>query len=88
MEATRNWLKSLFPYLGDAFVVTSPRTEDYNCIGWAAEDQEHSWWPSDNQYWPAQVTRVATVDAFFQAFSLLGYEACPDAALEPDYEKV
>jgi hypothetical protein len=88
MEAIRNTLKSAFPDLGDAFVVTSPQTPDYNCIGWAAGDEERSWWPSNNSYWPAEVPRIATVEAFFQAFSLLGYEGCTDAILEPDYEKL
>ena len=39
-------------------------------------------------YWPSNVPRQATVDAFIEAFRTLGYEPCEDGELEPDVEKV
>jgi hypothetical protein len=88
MEQVRDWLKGQFPYLGEGFVVTSPPTNDYNCIAWAAGDDEAWWWPAEDRYWPPEVPRVQTVAAFFAAFALLGYEVCSDTTLEPDFEKV
>jgi hypothetical protein len=37
-------LEALFPRLrGTAYRITSPASEVYNCIAWAAGDTEH-WW--------------------------------------------
>jgi hypothetical protein len=69
---------------------TSPSTPDYNCIAWAAEDALN-WWEPDSigaYYWPADVPRVVSLEAFQKAYGTLGYHVCPDAAFEPGFEKV
>ena len=71
--------------------VTSPPTDDYNCIAWAAGDDDEWWWPigePDEVYWPASVPQEVTTAAFVAAFATVGFEPCPDAAVEPGYEKV
>jgi len=72
-----------------AYAVTSPRTLNYNCIAWAAEEVHRRWWPTvPGWYWPTNVPREETMVAFIAAFRQLGYEECQDSALEPGYQKV
>lgn len=75
----------------DSFAVKSPQTWDYNCIAWAAGEVFRRWWPSPDRlsyYWPPNVARVETVDAFVRAFQELGYEVCDSSDLQEGYEKV
>jgi hypothetical protein len=88
-------LEAAFPRLAAAgYTITSPRTADYNCIAFAAGDTNAWWWPLDpdavrsSQYWPADCADDESLDAFRAAFATLGYHPCPDAALEPGFEKV
>lgn len=70
--------------------VTSPPTDDYNCIAWAAGDDDEWWWPigePDEVHWPAGVPRERTIAAFVAAFATLGYTPCPDGSAEPGVEK-
>ena len=46
------------------------------------------WWPDEDSYWPAGVPREETLEAFAQAFAQLGYEVCPSAEAEADFEKI
>ena len=84
-------IHDIFPQLAaEGFAETSPATEDYNCIAWAAGVTDEWWWP-DPAYtsdWPAAAPRVETLDAFVAVFALLGYERCADGQLEPGFEKV
>ena len=76
---------------GTAYQITSPTTWDYNCIGWAAEDMEHWWWPFGavrGSWWPDGVPRQATQEAFVSAFDLLGYEPIGDPHFENGYTRV
>ena len=67
-------VSSIFPNLQPGeFYETSPKTEDYNCIAWAADDQDRWWWPDPNNYWPQEVLRVVILDAFIEAFRGLRY---------------
>ena len=82
-------IKASFPNLRDGeYEVTSPQTREYNCIAWAADDEENWWWPSADDHWPDGVPRVNTVDNFILAFQRLGYEVCDDGDLQIQYEKV
>jgi hypothetical protein len=72
-------------------VVTSPPTLQYNCIAWAAGDIQHWWWPTGShqqRYWPQGVPEEETVQAFVQAFEVLGYTQCLSPTHEPAIEKV
>jgi hypothetical protein len=84
-------LETLFPGLrGSAYVVTSPPSEEYNCIAWASGDSARWWWPDllKQRYWPEGVKREETLDAFREAFATLGFVSCQDAGVEPGVEKV
>lgn len=84
-------LDTLFPGLrGSAYSITSPRTIDYNCIAWAAQDTERNWWPDrfNQYYWPTEIPRIESIEAFVAAFATLGYELCQDHKLARGVEKV
>jgi hypothetical protein len=39
-------------------------------------------------YWPSEALRIATIAAFVDAFTSLGYSPCADGGLDPGSEKV
>ncbi|HYV35445.1 MAG TPA: hypothetical protein VE988_07065, partial [Gemmataceae bacterium] len=86
--------EATFPGLqNSSFRVSSPATRAYNCIGWAAGDAKHWWWPdvdpdNDTIYWPPGIAMEETLDAFVAAFATLGYVPCFGADFEPGFEKV
>lgn len=69
------------------FLETSPATIDYNCIAWAAEEDFRCWWPV-GYYWPEEVPRIETLEAFIAAFRKYGYEVCEDSKHETGFKKV
>jgi hypothetical protein len=82
-----------FPKLVDhgGYRHTSAPASSYNCIAWAAHDNQEWWWPSEDEdrtYWPAQAPREETLEAFTKAFALLGFRLCEDALHEATVEKV
>ena len=84
-------MQNLFPILKSSiYFVTSPVTIEYNCIAWAAGDTEKCWWPDplDQYFWPLEIPREETIDAFVKAFESLDYTLCPDANYENGYEKI
>jgi hypothetical protein len=84
-------LAAIFPQLAkSAYQVTSPATDVYNCIAWAAQDTARWWWPEAGQdvYWPASAARDETLTAFQDAFGSLGYAVCADAAREEGFHKI
>jgi hypothetical protein len=86
----KQWLDDEFPYLRDSsYDITSPYTDDYNCIAWAAGDLENWWWPEGDAYWPMNVPREHTLENFILAFRTLGFEPCDfSEQIEPEFEKV
>ena len=84
-------LESAFPRLRvTGYAITSPATEEYNCIAWAAGVNDRWWWPdpSGTAYWPDHAPREVTIDAFVTVFSAFGFEPCPNEVLEPGVEKI
>ena len=91
--ATRPMLTDLlreFPDLAvSGYRRTSPPTDQYNCIAWAAGDNGRWWWPFPAfSYWPAGAPRLLTVAAFKAAYETIGYEPCETGDLEPAFEKI
>jgi hypothetical protein len=83
------WISSEFPNLSrDHYRLTSPISDEYNCIAWAAEDTEKWWWPSEDGFWPDSLPLVDALANFIQAFQLQGYLPCDNGELEAGYEKV
>jgi hypothetical protein len=84
-------LEDAFPGLhGRPYEITSRKDERYNCVAWAAGDDQNWWWPDENEEdrWPDGVARSETVEAFRDAFATLGYAACDNDQAEVGYEKV
>lgn len=84
-------LEAIFPKLAESgYEVTSPKSDAYNCIAWAAGDEHRWWWPvpAEETYWLSGVPREVSLEAFVAAFATLGYEVCQDPACEQGYEKV
>src|SRR5690348_11989036 len=81
-------LESLFPHLARRrYGVTSPQSQNYNCIAWAASETHRKWWPL-GAHWPDDVPREETIDAFIRAFAKRGYQPCDTGRFENGYEKV
>ena len=66
--------------------MTSDIDYEYNCIAWAAGDDTQQWWPVHG-YWPPDVRRVLSVEAFGEACAALGYGACEGADRNKQQEK-
>ena len=84
-------IEKLFPGLvGKTYHVTSPVSDVYNCIAWAAGVDNRKWWPDSwgIGYWPVAAPREVTIDAFMKAYELLGYRLCINEALEAGIEKI
>lgn len=84
-------LERYFPKLSQtSYRVTSPATPEYNCLAWAAGDDRQWWWPDamGQGYWPVDVAREETLEAFEEAYRTLGFSQCEDASLERGFEKV
>lgn len=84
-------IEKVFPLLReDGYEITSPATREYNCIAWAVRDVDNFWWPRPEvgYFWPDEVPRIETVDAFRCAFALREFEECADGSMEDGYEKI
>ena len=85
------WEESNFPNLQEAnYLVTSEATPQYNCIAWAAGEDGRWWWPDSmiQAYWPPDIPREETLEAFIQAYAKLGYKLCESDEFEPAFEKI
>lgn len=81
----------LFPQLQKTgFRLTSPEDGDYNCIAWAAEENDIWWWPDQQgtAYWPPNAPREETLDAFIEAYGQIGYQVCDNDQLEDGFDKI
>lgn len=84
------YLRIRFPGLqAEAFRITSPRTEAYNCLAWAGGDSSRVWSPDPWGlfHWPVD-DGEDTLQGWIQAFTDLGYSRCEDGAMEAGYEKI
>jgi hypothetical protein len=83
--------EDVFPGLrSQLYQINSPKDDRYNCIAFAAGDDQNWWWPdaAGEDTWPAGVVRAETVDAFRDAFATLGYVVCDHEHLESGFEKI
>jgi len=84
-------LERLFPRLAsNDYGISSPETRRYNCIAWAAGENDEWWWPGEHpdSVWPDGIPQDHNVNSFIDAFSTLGYGKCSDGKLEEGIEKV
>lgn len=94
-EGTRlpmvNDLEVIFPTLQQGrYRITSPRDTRYNCIAWAARDEQRRWWPDPDciYHWPEGVIRDETLSAFQNAFGTINYVTCVGEDPEPGFERI
>lgn len=68
---------------------TSPCTDEYNCLAFAAGDLCHWWEPGclPPYYWPL-IQHDLTVPSFIEAFKTIGFSVVPDATPQPGMEIV
>jgi hypothetical protein len=74
----------------------SPPIPKYNCIAWAAGDDQQRWWPADwdevTYYWPPHLPRhpfgQEKLENFIAAFEWLGYVTCTSPRFEHGVEKI
>jgi hypothetical protein len=94
MAHIKQHLEADFPAIAaTGYEFTSPDTNEYNCVAWAAAaDADRWWWPDPlyTEYWPDGVPREETLSAFIKAFSTVGYLLCADVdqSFEEGYEKI
>jgi hypothetical protein len=64
----------------------------YNCIAWAAGEDNRLWWPPAHigaiEYWPPGVRAWETLEAFVDAFESIGYRRCESRECEDGVEKI
>lgn len=84
--AILNW----FPRLAAAgsYELTSNWDDGYNCIAHAAEQDLRFWWPEPDSYWPDDVPRERTIEAFLLVFAKFGYTPCHSSKREFGFQKV
>jgi len=85
--------EALFPNLQrEDYHVIGRATARFNCIAHAAGDSERPWWPveegDDRAFWPNEIAREESVEAFLAAFATLGYVTCTGPELEPGFDKL
>jgi hypothetical protein len=91
MALRGSWDPAHLPNLTDINgAVSSPTSRAYNCIAWAAADTTRWWWPDPNYmyFWPPNVPRETTIEAFVGVYEALGFVVCPNGDPEAGFEKV
>lgn len=83
-------LRLIFPKLTDQnHSISSPATEDYNCVAWAYEVSNKKMWPGHpDYYWPPDVTGVDNLRTLMQLYLDAGYEECDNGQREDEFKKV
>lgn len=79
-----------FPKLTDEnHSITSPSTDNYNCIAWAYEVSNKWMWPGyPDCYWPSDVAGVDELRTLIQLYLDAGYEECDNGQREDGFKKV
>ncbi len=86
-----SFLEQIFPNLASAdYQITSPATEDYNCIAWAMNNVDTVFWPDsmDLFSWPDTLPREEDLEVVISFFRSHGYEVCTNPKLERGFQKI
>ena len=59
---------------GTEYVVTSPEDATYNCIAYAAGEDQRWWQTDEDYYWPPNARREDTLEGWIDAFVQLGFQ--------------
>lgn len=74
--------------LDDPFIKTSDPSKFYNCIAWSISDNSRWWWPDEDSYWPEEIQKEESIDAFIDLYNSLGFEVCNNSEPEEGFEKI
>jgi hypothetical protein len=89
---TRDRIEELFPNGAGQVEDASDPDDTYNCIAWSVNDKSRWWWPFDVSspyiYWPRDVPREETVEAFVKLYEWLLFTECDRADREEGYDKI
>lgn len=85
-------MEGVFPALaGTDYAKTSDKSATYNCIAWAAGEDDRWWeWTPDyypGYFWPCEAVSDH-VDELVRAYEAIGFERCDSGELEAEYEKL
>ena len=83
------WL--VFPKLSDQnHSISSPSTDNYNCVAWAYEVSNKKMWPGapEDYYWPPDVADTDELQAMIKLFLNMGYVQCNNGQREDVFKKV
>ena len=61
---------------------------DYNSFAWAAGYSDRWWGTTSEDFWPTGVTREETLQAYINAYKVIGYEICNSESFEEGFEKI
>ena len=83
------FVRDAFPNLtSENYRITSPTSWEYNCIVWAVGITDNWWWPVLGRFWPPDVPREETLEAFLAAFTTYGFSLCTSPDVESRLEKI
>ncbi len=69
--------------------ITSPETDEYNCVAWAYEVSNRKMWPGyQDYYWPSGVAGKDELETVLQLYLDKGYEKCESSEREVGYKKI
>lgn len=76
----------------EPFIIKSPSTIDYNCIAWAVEITDKSFWPEPTPYssqeWPKDIPFEETLEAFIKFYESFDFEKCDNGEYDEAYLKI
>lgn len=67
---------------------TSEADPTYNCIAWAVGCNTDFFSPEIYRYWPSNIKRECSIEAFLSLFNSYGYEICKNGELEKGFLKI
>jgi hypothetical protein len=89
---TKEEIDRLFPKESGQIEIASDADDGYNCISWSLNDKSRPWWPfsppSPFIYWPPDVPREETIEAFTRMYERLLFTKCSEESREEGYDKV
>ena len=74
--------------------ITSPNSREYNCVAWAAGNDDQQVWPDGAEdvapeiVWPEDVRNDESVEAFIAYFESIGYVLCDNPTLQEGFLKI
>lgn len=83
-------IRADFPNIGDTARITSPETNDYNCVAWAIGITDE-WWEGGNPdfyYWPPGIPTTHELGSVIAALEVAGFKRCEGCELEPGFDKI